>query len=599
MPYYAKPKPDWFEVFKLPSIIFLFLFLAWGCGPKTESSSAGSLDRNDLALRSTAEKSLLEISFKIDPAQKTVGLITRPGPDAASIGTVNAMFFTYTETETYKFAGNLVLIFVSLEGTDIGYDLSSVRLQITDLGSDRVRARNVNLIIPGYESLVGIQLAGGFNKKGLPYYSYGDFYATERALVYNNGGNGAPSRWTWCLCFDLGPKPGALTIKGKVIAHLPADHSSSASFSIQPYLNNLTTHSVTIFWETNRESKSELFYGLNPACPKRASGTMSRFLFTDPYSPIHPPNFLVNLHQVKLDGLKPGRTYYYQVRAAKYPSPVYSFKTLSDQAQTFRFAVIGDTQFNDAAHSSVINRMTQYDFDFFVHLGDFQDGFTWPSLRINFFSIEQPLVSYLPIFPVRGNHDELLWYLEYFDTPATGISELDKRFYSFNYQGAYFVVIDSGADLAPGDTAYNWLESTLAQAQSDPQRKFTFVFSHIPFYSGYDHFGGLGALSEFGPLFKQYDVSAGFAGHVHLYERLDVSGKPFFISGGGGGAFYNTCFPDLTLLDQESSYSGETVTDQVHDCSYEFLLVEVGADYFSVKAYDQDDNVIDTVTYQK
>ena len=42
-------------------------------------------------------------------------------------------------------------------------------------------------------------------------------------------------------------------------------------------------------------------------------------------------------------------------------------------------------------------------------------------------------------------------------------------------------------------------------------------------------------LAPWETLYHTYNISANFAGHVHNYERLNVSGIPYFIVGTGGG----------------------------------------------------------------
>lgn len=346
-----------------------------------------------------------------------------------------------------------------------------------------------------------------------------------------------------------------------------------------------------------------VYYGLNASClEKSGKAVIKRYQDAGLSDPLKPPRFNVFRHQVVLRGLKPDQIYYYQIRSSKNPSPVYQFRTLAENQRAFRFAVIGDTRTNDQAHQELINRMTEFDFDFYIHLGDFADNFG-TELRRNFFRIEQPLASFVPLFPVHGNHESELWYKEYFALPHNSSApELNELCFYFSYQGNYFIFVDSSQQITPDSTAYLWLQNTLAQAYSDPERKFTFLFSHSPYYSGYNHFYNSGPefLQFLAPLFRQYDVSAGFAGHIHLYERLDVSGKPWLVSGGGGAPFSrNGENPDPFLLADEAFYSGEIVESKVQEWRYHFLLVDVGANYFEISAYDKDGVLFDHILYQK
>jgi len=547
-------------------------------------------------------RSLLNLSFQVDPLAQTVSLQSSPGTDAGSIGAVSAWLTpTSVAYNGYYFSGSLVLIFVSLEGTDISSDLFSVKLQLTDLGSNSVSPVAVMPLITGFESAAGLNLVNGYNSQGLPDYDYGDFYSTARASIYKSG---MLSRFSWVLVFDLSGLAQTANIQGQVTARsVPEDQTSQAEISIQPYLNNMTTNSVTVMWETDRESRSEIYFGPQPFFMNHKTGSTVRFQDIDYFNFFQPPLFNLILHKVELTGLEPGTTYYYQVRAAKTWGPVYYFQTLAAAPKpSFKFAVYGDTRTNDAEHASVVSQMANFSYDFQIHLGDFANSFDQADLRQNFFAIEQPLLSFRAMFPVRGNHEDFLWYPEYFTLPKSGQAELDNHNYSFSYQGAYFIIIDNADSMpiADGSAQFNWLANELAKAYADPNRKFTFLLNHVPLYTGYWHFAGPAQLSYLAPLFRTYDLSAGFAGHIHLYERLDVSGKPFIVSGSGGAPLFQPLTPpDPGMIAAESAASGETVSDQYYGWPYEFVLVEVRPDSFTATAIDNAGTVFDQVTYHK
>jgi len=577
-------------------IITLILILIVSCLPAPDSR-----ENPAPADDPKAKLNLLELSFKINPIRQTVKLETKPGPDLEEAGEINAALAPYGQDPQYQrgysFEDNLVLIFLKLEGTGLKKDLVEIKVQVMDLCSDSVFPQNRVMI-----SNTRYNLISGFNEKtGLPYYDYGDFYAARRAQIYNSA---TPSNWLWALAFVLDDPEQEVEIKARVQAKFPFPDDARAKITIQPYLNHLTGNSVAILWETGYESHSKVHFGIQPTLLKKATtGPARRYQGPELLDPSQPPVFNLVLHQVVLRDLEPGRTYYYQVCSAKNPSPVYSFKTLSEEPGTFKFAVIGDTRTDDLAHSQVIAKMTEFDFDFYVHLGDFANNF-YPPLRRNFFQIEQPLNSFIPIFPVRGNHDSVPWFKAYYHLPKNDFSpQLNELCYSFSYQGVYFIFLESIVyGINQGSTVYLWLENELAKAYADPKRKFTLIFNHSPFYSGYNNFYSppIESLAYLAPLFRQYDVSAGFGGHIHLYERLEVSGKPYFVSGGGGAPLFEPgTNPDPALLQLESQYSGEQVQSLVQAWKYHFLLVEVGSDYFSVSAYDQDGTLFDQASYSK
>jgi len=572
--------------------LLIFIFLLNQCGDGGGSSGGGD---NELQLA--------DLSLTINPTELTVALDVQLSQDVQEIGEIEVNLPPYNDIDLgYLFIDQTIFIFLELKGTNLKSDLYSVRIQITNLGSNKVLPRDVVIITPTLTEWMGINLISGFDENGLPYYDYGDFYATERALLLKR----EPSSSQWCLAFDFDGLKEPFTIKALITAKLPQPDDENAKIVSEPYLNNLTRSSVTILWETDKESHSIVCYGKIPQQLNNCvDGEIARYQIQSLVPMGTRPQFNSFLHQVKLTGLEPETTYYYQVISASSPSQVYNFKTLAEREKTFRFAIIGDTRTNDSIHEQLINLMKDFQFDFYIHLGDLTDSFFYYEERKTFLSIEQPLLSYLPIFPVYGNHENLVWYKEYFELPKNSTSsELDELCYSFEYQGSYFIFIDNiNFELEQGTTVYNWLESELSKAYKDPNRKFTFIFSHSPFFGGYDHFWAKNLfrqLSFLGPWFQQYDVNAGFAGHIHLYERLEAGGMPYFISGGGGAPFYAYGIPpNQFLLDQQSNSAGFTVSDQFYTWKYHFLLVEVGGNYFQVSAYDDSGSLFDSLIYYK
>ncbi len=596
------------EIKRLILVLFLtFAFLFGQCGGGGDSSSGGENEQQPSPSpppsQNQSTKQLADLSLSINPAQLIVSLDVQLSQDVQEVGEIEVILSPYdTINLGYLFINQTVFIFPELKGTNLKSDLYSVRLQITDFGSDKVVPRDVVIISPTLTEWLGINLISGFDENGLPYYDYGDFYATDRALLLK----GEPSSFQWCLAFDFDGLNEPFTIKAVITAKLPQPDDENANIVSEPYLNNLTSSSVTILWETDKESRSIVCYGKTPQQLNNCvDGKIARYQIQQLLPIGSPPKFNSFLHKVKLTELEPETTYYYQVISASSPSQIYSFKTLAEREKTFRFAIIGDTRTNNYVHEQLINLMKDFQFDFYIHLGDLTDSFSSYDERKTFLSIEQPLLSYLPIFPVYGNHEDVVWYKEYFELPKNSTSpELDELCYSFEYQGVYFIFIDNiNFDLEQGTTVYNWLESELSNAWQDPNRKFTFIFSHSPFFGGYDHFWTnyqFSQLSFLGPLFQQYDVNAGFAGHIHLYERLDAGGMPYFISGGGGAPFYAYGIPPYQfLLDQQSNYAGFTISDQFHTWKNHFLLVEVGSNYFQVSAYDDSGSLFDSLIYYK
>ncbi len=567
--------------------------------PKESAPPTPASPKNSMAKSAdlTGFKEISDLQLQINPVAQTVSLNSTAGPDQTEIGGMTAALTAYgSYSSGYTFTGGKVYIFIQLKGTSLKYDVVSTRIQLSSLPAG---VAPLDPPLAGTESKFGGHLIAG-DEAGLAYYDYGDFYAAARAAVFNSG---QPTSSLWCLAFDVSSLSATGTVSAKVLTRLPATDDSLARITIQPYLTNPTPTSVTVIWETDSESSSEVAYGPDASCGQTVGGNISRYQAPE-LSSRKAPEFNLFRHQAALTGLSPGQNYYYQVRGAQTPSSVYNFLTLSGSTvASFKFAVIGDTRSDDLGHLSLIKKISaQPGLAFYIHMGDYADNFQ-AGMRRNFFAIEQPLASRLPIWPVRGNHDEVVWHKEYFDLPLTGQSALDKRDYAFKYQNSYFIVLDQQLDLHSGSAAYNWLQARLAEAYADPARKFTFVFDHWPIYTGYGTDPNYNVtsypLSALAPLFKQYEVSAGFGGHIHLYERLDVSGKPFFLCAAGGAPIYYQLPPDAAMLAKESTYSGETVTSQAQGWRYQYMIVQVNANSFTAEAYDNNGVKFDQVSYTK
>ena len=131
-------------------------------------------------------------------------------------------------------------------------------------------------------------------------------------------------------------------------------------------------------------------------------------------------------------------------------------------------------------------------------------------------------------FPSLGNHD---WrapnaqpHLDYFDLPG------NERYYDVRWGPVHLFIVDSdehepdGIGLSSVQAA--WLREALAASDAP----WKLVFMHHPPYSSGQH-GDSEALQW---PYAEWGADAVLAGHDHLYERLEVDGIPYLISGLGG-----------------------------------------------------------------
>jgi len=288
-----------------------------------------------------------------------------------------------------------------------------------------------------------------------------------------------------------------------------------------------------------------------------------------------------------LDNLSDGTRYFYTIPES---DKLYSFKTLSKDSSTFRFAVIGDSRTGIATHRQLINLMKQYDFSFYFNTGDLVEHNRLEEWDFEFFHIEEPLLSSRFFNPVEGNHDTgdegiTLSKLFYFPDPVTP----SGSYYSFWVKNNIFIVVSTEEPFTPGSFQYKWLESQLKEAE-ERHAYHKFMFFHRPPYSSGVHGGtedrGMKLAREYlAPLAITYGVTIVFNGHEHCYERSYKDGV-YFITTGGGGA------PPAFLTFPSNPYSQfyEPNGDLEH---FHFLLIEVGETYVDLKAITINNEVMD------
>jgi len=135
-------------------------------------------------------------------------------------------------------------------------------------------------------------------------------------------------------------------------------------------------------------------------------------------------------------------------------------------------------------------------------------------------------------FPALGNHD---WYttaaapyLEYFSLPG------NERYYDFVWGDVHLFALDSDPSEPDGTSADSvqaeWLRRGLAASTA----RWRVVYLHHAPYSSGPH----QSTVEMRWPFRDWGATIVFAGHDHDYERLEVDGLPYVVTGLGGADPY-------------------------------------------------------------
>jgi len=315
----------------------------------------------------------------------------------------------------------------------------------------------------------------------------------------------------------------AAVILAVVAAASPA---LAASITRGPYLQLLTTQSVTIVWNTDAPAACSLAIG-----PVGGSGVI-----------IGGPTGTVCA--IPVTGLSPGTSYSYTPLADSLPLAAESVFTTDDPRAPFSFLVVGDSGCGCGPQYAVRDTMAKIPEDFILHTGDMIYETGDPAdFNPEFFVPYAPLIRQLVFWPVLGNHDVETSagapWRDAFYTPANNPAATENYF-SFDFGNAHVVVVDSNQSTSPGSPQYVFLDHELAASTA----VWKFVAFHHTIYSSGAHGSNLAIQANLVPLFDKHAVDIVFMGHDHDYERTKPlranqvvapgSGTVYITTGGGG-----------------------------------------------------------------
>ncbi len=305
--------------------------------------------------------------------------------------------------------------------------------------------------------------------------------------------------------------------------------------------------SMTVVWQTAQPTESSsVQYGTTAKMRKRAVGNR----VTYPYE-------TGVIHEVSIQGLKPGTTYFYRVGDKKGGfSEISSFRTEPVGEKDFVFTAFGDHGVGEASKANVDLVLADKP-AFHLILGDLSYANGYQKTWDEWFEQLQPLSCVVPIMPTLGNHEnerieeERIGYMAYLARLALPARE---TYYSFDYCGARFVSFNS--DDFNNPEQMSWFIDTLKKAREDKNVRWLIVYQHHPLYSSnVRRLNNLPLIEAMRQIYDEYKVDLVLAGHNHNYERSyplvgetvaqsgpgpyeKGNGVVFVISGGGGKSLY-------------------------------------------------------------
>ncbi|MBW1881714.1 MAG: metallophosphoesterase [Deltaproteobacteria bacterium] len=367
-----------------------------------------------------------------------------------------------------------------------------------------------------------------------------------------------------------------------VILLLGSPVAEAADLVRGPYLQQVTQESVIVVLDLDERATPEV---------RIAVGTPGEQSFASRSSGRH--------HEIEVTGLDAATEYAWAVYLDDVRlGEAHGFRTAVRAGTPFSFLVYGDTRTGHEDHGAMIAAALTEEVGFAFVTGDLVSDGEVAEQWDTFFTIEQPLIERIPLYPVVGNHDEHAGDAALFrDAFALPGAEL---YYSFDHGNAHFVVLDMhvntvlacrvgevGVINCLDEEQAAWLEADLREACAQPETDLTFLLIHVGPYTSVADRTGNGHLRALLPLFEETGVVGILSGHDHYYERGRSANDIAYVVSGGAGA------PLYALESPNSPPHTIEVSEMVHH----YVVVEVDGLQVRLVAKDLSGVVIDDASF--
>jgi hypothetical protein len=305
-------------------------------------------------------------------------------------------------------------------------------------------------------------------------------------------------------------------------------------------------------------------------------------------------------HSFELTGLTPNTKYFYRTSTdAGYISAIDHFFTAKSNGEShFSFLHYGDCGYDNSIQNSIATLMNAEKSDFGIVTGDIDQGIG-NNYDAIYFNVYKDILKNYCHFPAIGNHDT------YFDNAATYLDDFylptnnpqqTERYYSFLWGNAKFISLDSNIPYTVGTDQYNWLIDEL----KCNNQQWVFIFFHhppwtnawsadyfIPFTEYFLYEGNEDMRTDLIPVFEQYNVDFILNGHSHCYQRGEMNGVKYVISGGAGAS----------TLDFNTNSNAPNIDTEIYINQY--VRFNVDNDTATYVCIDDAGNVADSVFTSK
>ncbi len=243
-------------------------------------------------------------------------------------------------------------------------------------------------------------------------------------------------------------------------------------------------------------------------------------------------------------------------------------------------AVYGDSRSGHADHRRIVAGLKSIQPTAVFHTGDLVSNGSNQGNWDTFQDITGELFPPVPFYPAVGNHENpnnsSTLYFDQFTLPG------NERWYSVDVHGIRFIVLDTVSSIAnPASEQYQWLESQLQSVSADST--VAVVFHYPPYSTGQHNADEKGLRQSIVPLFEAHDVDVVFTGHDHNYERSEVNGVPYVVTGGGGAP----------LRDQDAAKVGSYDSSVFYAKAHHFCIIYRNGGRVMVDVWSKDVELID------
>jgi predicted phosphodiesterase len=360
-----------------------------------------------------------------------------------------------------------------------------------------------------------------------------------------------------------------------------------------PWVLAVDEEHATVRYESCEPTSAEVTFTPETGGPEiTAQATESTHEITSNYGGLLPetPHDLPGIwriHEVTLGGLAPSTCYRYRVAGSADHGG--RFCTARRSGESFRFAALADTNpgLNDST-KQLLEQLIPEKADFTLHAGDVQYYAGGLETYASWFVTMQPLLGSGAFFPAVGNHesekpDEYDGYFRRF----WGNAGFDGQggYYRLRSGGVWFFALDTEHSILPGSEQGTWLLSALDDATKQPGFRFSIVYMHRPMLTCGDTNQLDEERQQLAPEFLERGVKLVLAGHMHGYERFEVDGLTYVVSGGGGGLIDNV----------NANQSRPLCSDRVASGAFfQAMVFDVAAGKLSGRALGSDGTVRDS-----